>query len=83
MRTYPSSTRILKTYQIYVIDVAPGGDIPRKGGLGITRSDLLVVKQVDLAPYVEVDLERMATDVRAARGALPFPAWGGPGHHHT
>ena len=38
---------------------------------------------MDLAPYVEVDLERMATDVRAARGALPFPAWGGPGHHHT
>ena len=48
------------------------GDIPRKGGLGITRSDLLVVNKVDLAPYVEVDLKRMAADVRAARGALPF-----------
>ena len=62
----------LVDYQIYVIDVAQGGDIPRKGGLGISRSDLLVVNKVDLAPYVEVDLERMAADVRAARGALPF-----------
>ena len=55
-----------------MIDVAQGGDIPRKGGLGITRSDLLVVNKVDLAPFVEVDLERMADDVRAARGDLPF-----------
>ena len=62
----------LVDYQIYVIDVAQGGDIPRKGGLGITRSDLLVVNKVDLAPYVEVDLERMTADVRAARGELPF-----------
>ena len=62
----------LVDYQIYVIDVAQGGDIPRKGGLGISRSDLLVVNKVDLAPYVEVDLERMAADVRAARGDLPF-----------
>ena len=62
----------LVDYQIYVIDVAQGGDIPRKGGLGIARSDLLVVNKVDLAPYVEVDLERMAADVRAARGELPF-----------
>jgi urease accessory protein len=62
----------LVDYQIYVIDVAQGGDIPRKGGLGITRSDLLVVNKVDLAPYVEVDLQRMAADVRAARGELPF-----------
>ena len=62
----------LVDYQIYVIDVAQGGDIPRKGGLGITRSDLLVVNKVDLAPYVEVDLERMTADVRAARGGLPF-----------
>ena len=62
----------LVDYQIYVIDVAQGGDIPRKGGLGITRSDLLVVNKVDLAPYVEVDLERMAADVRTARGDLPF-----------
>ena len=62
----------LVDYQIYVIDVAQGGDIPRKGGLGINRSDLLVVNKVDLAPYVEVELERMAADVRAARGELPF-----------
>ena len=62
----------LVDYQIYVIDVAQGGDIPRKGGLGITRSDLLVVNKTDLAPYVEVDLERMADDVRAARGGRPF-----------
>ena len=62
----------LVDYQIYVIDVAQGGDIPRKGGLGITCSDLLVVNKVDLAPYVEVDLTRMTTDVSAARGDLPF-----------
>ena len=62
----------LVDYQIYVIDVAQGGDIPRKGGLGITRSDLLVVNKIDLAPYVEVDLEQMTADVRAARGGRPF-----------
>ncbi len=44
---------------IYVIDVAQGGDIPRKGGPGITRSDLLVINKTDLAPYVDVDLETM------------------------
>ncbi len=57
---------------IYVIDVAMGGDIPRKGGPGITRSDLLVVNKVDLAPYVEVDLDRMRSDTKAARGDRPF-----------
>ena len=62
----------LVDYQIYVIDVAQGGDIPRKGGLGITRSDLLVVNKIDLAPYVEVDLTLMAADVRTARGDRPF-----------
>ena len=62
----------LVDYQIYVIDVAQGGDIPRKGGLGITRSDLLVVNKIDLAPYVEVDLTRMTDDVRAARDGRPF-----------
>ena len=62
----------LVDYQIYVIDVAGGGDIPRKGGLGITRSDLLVVNKIDLAPYVEVNLERITDDVRAARGGRPF-----------
>ncbi len=62
----------LVDYQIYVIDVAQGGDIPRKGGLGITRSDLLIVNKIDLAPYVEVDLEQMTADVRAARAGRPF-----------
>ena len=62
----------LVDFQIYVIDVAQGGDIPRKGGLGITRSDLLVVNKIDLAPFVEVDLLQMAADVRTARGELPF-----------
>jgi urease accessory protein len=62
----------LVDYQIYVIDVAGGGDIPRKGGLGITRSDLLVVNKIDLAPYVDVNLERIADDVVAARGDRPF-----------
>lgn len=57
---------------IYVIDVAMGGDIPRKGGPGITRSDLLVVNKTDLAPYVEVDLDRMRSDTKAARGDRPF-----------
>jgi urease accessory protein len=57
---------------IYVIDVAMGGDIPRKGGPGITRSDLLVVNKTDLAPHVEVDLDRMRADTQAARGHRPF-----------
>ncbi len=57
---------------IYVIDVAMGGDIPRKGGPGITRSDLLVVNKTDLAPYVDVDLDRMRNDTKAARGDRPF-----------
>ena len=58
----------LVDFQIYVIDVAQGGDIPRKGGLGIAHSDLLVVNKIDLAPYVGVDLERMRFDVEKARG---------------
>lgn len=53
---------------IYVISVAQGGDIPRKGGPGITKSDLLVVNKIDLAPYVEVDLEAMRQDAGRARG---------------
>ncbi len=62
----------LVDYQIYVIDVAQGDDIPRKGGLGIGRSDLLVVNKMDLAPYVGADLNRMRGDLEAARGPLPF-----------
>lgn len=57
--------------QIFVIDVAGGDDIPRKGGPGVTTADLLVVNKTDLAPYVGSDLERMARDAAAQRGELP------------
>ncbi len=56
---------------IYVIDVAAGDKIPRKGGPGITQSDLLVINEVDLAPLVGADLEVMAADARRMRGARP------------
>src|SRR5574338_1373261 len=57
---------------IYVIDVAAGDKIPRKGGPGITRSDLLVINKIDLAPHVEADLAVMDRDTRKMRGDLPF-----------
>ncbi|KGF07419.1 urease accessory protein UreG [Tissierellia bacterium S7-1-4] len=57
---------------VFVIDVAAGGDIPRKGGPGITRSDLLIINKKDLAPYVGVDLDGMERDAKAQRGDLPF-----------
>ncbi|OGK95193.1 MAG: urease accessory protein UreG [Candidatus Rokubacteria bacterium RIFCSPHIGHO2_12_FULL_73_22] len=57
---------------IYVIDVAEGEKIPRKGGPGITRSDLLVINKIDLAPHVGADLAVMARDSRRMRGARPF-----------
>jgi urease accessory protein len=57
---------------IYVLDVAGGEKMPRKGGPGITRSDLLVVNKIDLAPYVGASLESMERDVQRARAALPF-----------
>src|SRR5436190_9402321 len=57
---------------IYVIDVAGGDKIPRKGGPGITRSDLLVINKIDLAPYVGADLSVMDRDARTMRGAKPF-----------
>ncbi|MGW1892667.1 urease accessory protein UreG [Streptomyces sp. NPDC002004] len=57
--------------QIFVIDVAGGDDIPRKGGPGVTTADLLVVNKTDLAPYVGSDLARMAADARAQRAELP------------
>jgi urease accessory protein len=57
---------------LYVIDVAQGGDIPRKGGPGITKSDLLVINKTDLAPHVGVDLEAMRADTERARGGKPF-----------
>ncbi|MEU6279229.1 urease accessory protein UreG [Streptomyces sp. NPDC047028] len=57
--------------QIFVIDVAGGDDIPRKGGPGVTTADLLVVNKTDLAPYVGSDLARMAADAEAQRAGLP------------
>jgi urease accessory protein len=57
---------------IYVIDVAEGEKIPRKGGPGITRSDLLVINKIDLAPYVGASLEVMDSDTRRMRGTRPF-----------
>ena len=57
---------------IYVIDVAAGEKIPRKGGPGITRSDLLVINKIDLAPHVGASLEVMDRDARRMRGARPF-----------
>jgi urease accessory protein len=64
-------SRGLVDHQIFVIDVAGGDDIPRKGGPGVTNSDLLVVNKTDLAPYVGADLEGMARDAEAKRGGLP------------
>ncbi len=57
---------------IYVIDVAEGDKIPRKGGPGIMRSDLLVINKIDLAPYVGASLEVMERDSRKMRGERPF-----------
>ena len=57
---------------IYVIDVAGGDKIPRKGGPGITRSDLLVINKIDLAEYVGADLTVMEKDTRTMRGTKPF-----------
>ena len=57
---------------IFVIDLAEGDKIPRKGGPGITRSDLLVINKIDLAPYVGSSLEVMARDSKKMRGDKPF-----------
>jgi urease accessory protein len=57
---------------IYVIDVSGGDKVPRKGGPGVTRSDLLVINKIDLAPYVGASLEVMARDAAAGRGQRPF-----------
>ncbi|MCU0789815.1 MAG: urease accessory protein UreG [Nitratireductor sp.] len=62
----------LADLSIYVISVCQGGDIPRKGGPAITRSDLLVINKADLAPHVGVDLDGMNADAGKARGARPF-----------
>jgi urease accessory protein len=57
---------------IYVIDVSGGDKIPRKGGPGVTRSDLLIINKTDLAPYVGASLDVMARDARLMRGERPF-----------
>ncbi|QPZ91972.1 urease accessory protein UreG [Thioclava electrotropha] len=57
---------------IYVIDTAAGQDIPRKRGPGLTKSDLLVVNKVDLAPHVGVDLAQLEADTQTARGSKPY-----------
>jgi urease accessory protein len=62
----------LSDLTIYVIDVAGGEKIPRKGGPGITKSDLLVINKTDLAPYVGASLQVMESDTRAMRGSRPF-----------
>src|SRR5579859_2072326 len=62
----------LSDLTLYVIDVAAGDKIPRKGGPGITKSDLLVINKIDLAPYVGASLEVMDADARRMRGERPF-----------
>jgi urease accessory protein len=62
----------LSDLTIYVIDVAGGEKIPRKGGPGITRSDLLIINKTDLAPHVGANLEIMAADAKKQRGDRPF-----------
>ena len=62
----------LSDLTIYVIDVAAGDKIPRKGGPGIMKSDLLVINKIDLAPHVGASLEVMDRDARAMRGERPF-----------
>jgi urease accessory protein len=62
----------LSDLTIYVVDVAGGEKIPRKGGPGITRSDLLVINKIDLAPHVGASLDVMSADARKMRGERPF-----------
>lgn len=62
----------LSDLTLYVIDVAAGDKIPRKGGPGITKSDLLIINKIDLAPMVGASLEVMARDARKMRGERPF-----------
>jgi urease accessory protein len=62
----------LSDLTLYVIDVSAGDKIPRKGGPGITKSDLLVINKIDLAPYVGASLEVMEHDTRKQRGERPF-----------
>ena len=62
----------LSDLTLYVIDVAAGDKIPRKGGPGITKSDLLIINKIDLAPYVGASLEVMDRDAKKMRGERPF-----------
>ena len=62
----------LSDLTLYVIDVAAGDKIPRKGGPGIMKSDLLIINKIDLAPYVGASLEVMDRDARKMRGERPF-----------
>jgi urease accessory protein len=62
----------LSDLTIYVIDVAAGEKIPRKGGPGITKSDLFVINKTDLAPYVGANLDVMEADTKRMRGPRPF-----------
>jgi urease accessory protein len=62
----------LSDLTVYVIDVAAGDKIPRKGGPGITKSDLLIINKTDLAPMVDASLDIMATDAKKMRGDKPF-----------
>jgi len=62
----------LSDLTLYVIDVSAGDKIPRKGGPGITRSDLLVINKIDLAPYVGASLEVMDRDAKKMRGQRPY-----------
>merc|ERR1739845_69978 len=64
-------SRELADYTIYVIDVAGGDKVPRKGGPGITQSDLLIVNKIDIAQYVGADLDVMARDAKKMRGEGP------------
>ena len=66
-----STTRDLIDRQIFVVDVAGGDKVPRKGGPGVTAADLLVINKTDLAPLVGASLEVMARDAAARRGAAP------------
>jgi urease accessory protein len=62
----------LSDLTLYVIDVAAGDKIPRKGGPGITKSDLLIINKIDLAPHVGASLEIMDSDAKKMRGSRPF-----------
>jgi urease accessory protein len=62
----------LVDYWLFVIDVAGGDDIPRKRGPGVLLCDLLIINKTDLAPYVRVDLDRMVTEAKQARGGKPI-----------